>query len=95
VAEPIDTSLLPADVRAAGPQARKLYEAALEFEQVLTRQLVQGLADATSSGEDGGDDDGTVAVYREQLPDALAQSVSGDGGLGLGKTLYDSMKPTP
>ena len=40
---PIDTSLLPASVRNAGPEAQKLYQTALSFESVLTQQLAKAL----------------------------------------------------
>jgi len=105
VTTPIDSSLIPAQVRADGPKARQLYETALQFEQVLTQQLAQGLTDATQtdgSGDDSGDDtsgggggDGALSMYQQQLPDALAQSISGAGGLGLAQSLYDAMKAKP
>jgi Rod binding domain-containing protein len=96
---PIDTSLIPAQVRAAGPQAEKLYGSALQFEQMLVQQLAQGLTDATQSdpsSEDGGDSGsggsgGGLGVYKNMLPDALAQSVTSGGGMGLAMSLYQSM----
>jgi hypothetical protein len=81
--EPIDTTLIPPQVRADGPQGEQLYAAALQFEQLLTRQLAQSLVPE--------DDD--LGPYAAELPDALAQSVSGAGGLGLALDLYRGMKP--
>jgi hypothetical protein len=102
VTTPIDTSLFPADVRAAGKSAVQTYATALQFEQMLTQQLAQGLVDDSSSADDSGDDsdgtdgtDGTSAIYQQQLPDALAQSVTGAGGLGLARTLYDAIERKP
>jgi Rod binding domain-containing protein len=92
--DPIDTTLIPPQIRGEGPKARQLYEAALQFEQLLTKQLAQGLTDATQSedgDDDGGGDDGVAAVYQQQLPDALAKSVSGAGGTGLALGLYRSL----
>ena len=93
---PIDTSLVPADIRAAGKSAVQSYDTALQFEQMLTQQLAQGLVDDSTPDDTGGDDsdgtDGTTAVYQQQLPDALAQSVTGAGGLGLARTLYDAIE---
>ena len=84
--EPIDSSLLPAQVRADGPRGEQLYSAALQFEQLLTQQLAQSLVPQ----DDGESED--LGPYAAQLPDALAQSVSSSGGLGLALDLYRGMK---
>ncbi len=95
--DPIDTSLLPPDVRASGPQGQQLYSAALAFEQALTQQLTQSLADSAMPQNDGsGDDssgvtsttDATTSMYRQMLPDALSQGITGAGGLGLAHDLW-------
>jgi Rod binding domain-containing protein len=100
---PIDTSLIPAQVRAAGAEAEKLYSSALQFEQLLVQQLAQSLTDSMQpqSSDDGGDDTGTsddgsqassgLGVYQGMLPDALAQSVTSGGGMGLAMDLYRAM----
>ncbi len=95
---PIDTSLMPASVRQAGPQAQQLYATALQFEQLLVEQLAQGLqsTDGSSDGSSGdgssdGSSDGTSALYSQMLPGALAQGISGAGGLGLANELYQSL----
>jgi len=92
---PIDVSKLPADVRAAGPAAQKLYATALAFEQVLVEQLTKQL-DPTQSGDgssDGSSDgsDGTTALYSQMLPGALAHGISDAGGVGLADQLYRSL----
>jgi Rod binding domain-containing protein len=103
---PIDTSLIPSGIRAQGAKSEALYDSALQFEQLLVQQLAQGLTDSTQSddtsstdsGDDPGDtsDDGSstsggLGVYQGMLPDALAQSVSGAGGMGLALDLYKAM----
>ena len=83
----------------------KLWDAAKQFESVLTEQLAKQLQSTTQPSEDdsdddsGGDDGGSTTggqdavtnMYAQMLPGALAQSVSAGGGLGLAQKLYDSM----
>jgi Rod binding domain-containing protein len=88
---PIDTSLVPAGVRNAGPQAVKLYGVALQFEGLLTSQITQQMFDATQSGDDSGSDGGP---YQSMLPGALSDSITGAGGLGLADELYRSFGGT-
>ena len=96
---PIDASLLPAEVRNGTARDRQLYTAALGFEQQLTRQLAQSLVDATrpqdgdsSSDEDGSSsEDGSSNQYAQMLPDALTQSITSDGGLGLAPELWRAL----
>jgi Rod binding domain-containing protein len=95
VIDPIDTSLLPPDVRKAGPAAQQLYAGALAFEQQLTEQLAQSLADAAqaaggSDDEDSGD--ATTSMYKQMLPDAMSQGVTAAGGLGLARVLYEQLR---
>jgi len=88
----VTAAQLPADVRAAGAEGRKLYEAALGFEQLLVRNLTAQLADSArgSDDEDGGD--AGSDLMQEQIPDALASSITANGGLGLAHDLYLAMK---
>ena len=98
---PIDQSLLPADVRKGSSADRKTYAAALGFERALVQELTKTMAD-TAKPVDGGDDssgdsgdqpqDAASSMYMQQLPDQLADSVIQNGGLGLARDLYDSMK---
>jgi Rod binding domain-containing protein len=89
---PIDSSLLPADVRSAGPEARELYTAALGFEQLLLEQLAAGLGEsAFGDGEDEPGLGGASAMYRQLLPGALAEGLAASGGIGLARGLYDSL----
>ena len=88
---PMDRSLLPADVRDAGPETRQAYQAALGFERMLVAQLAKQLTDTA-----GGDQETSAATsaYRDLLPDALADGVTAAGGLGLARQLFDSQQAT-
>jgi len=95
---PIDTSLLPAEVRNGTPRDRELYTAALSFEQQLTHQLAQSLVDATqpqdgdtSTDDDSSAQDSSSNPYSQMLPDALTQSITSDGGLGLAPQLWRAL----
>ena len=66
-------TVLPPDVRKAGAKGEQLYKAALGFEQLLTQELtdqlaqtMQGTDDADSSGsssDDGSDDPSTQSIF--------------------------------
>ena len=88
---PIDQSLLPADIRAAGDADRKQYTAALGFERTLVNELTKAMAE-TAKGDDSQQQDAATSLYMDMLPDQLADSVIAAGGLGLARTLYDGMK---
>jgi hypothetical protein len=94
---PIDTSVLPADVRQAPQADQRRYKTALAFERQLVEQLTQQLSDsATSQDATGGDDDsptsGASSAYQQMMPGVLADSVMQSGGLGLARTIAASMK---
>ena len=94
---PIDSALLPADVRKDGAKGRELFQAALGFEQVLERQLAQALVSTTDSSDSDSDSDeasGATDMYKQMLPDALSQGMAANGGLGLAPELYKSLKET-
>ena len=93
---PIDQSLLPAEVRKDGKQGKEAYAAALGFERALLGELTKTMAE-TAKPVDGGDDEGesqdsATSTYMDMLPDQLADGIQQNGGLGLAKTFYDSMK---
>jgi Rod binding domain-containing protein len=96
--EPIDTTTIPADVRAAGPQAVKLYDAALQFEGLLTQQLTQQMFDSTGADSESSSDSGDDSMvstdggpYQSMMPQALSDSITAGGGLGLADELYRAM----
>jgi hypothetical protein len=74
---------LPADVRAAGPDAAKDYRAAAGFEQLLASQLVKAMTDNSPLGE------GPFAV---QMQDTLSTALVSGRGLGLAQQLYKEMQ---
>jgi Rod binding domain-containing protein len=90
---PIDNSLLPADVRADSKTDQDNYKSGLAFERQLVEQLTQTLADTTKA--QGGDDDGSSAAtenYKQMLPGVMADSIMSAGGLGLARTIAQSLK---
>jgi Rod binding domain-containing protein len=89
---PIDNSVLPADVRQGSQAEQARYKAALGFERELVSQLTQQLADTASPGAGDEDSSGASTTYRQMLPDVLADSVMQSGGLGLARTIAESMK---
>ena len=76
---------LPADVRAAGPDAIATYKAAAGFEQLLANELVKALA-----GESGPLADGPYAL---QMQESLSSALVSGPGLGLAQRLYKEMRP--
>ena len=56
---PINSALLPADIRNGNAQAKQAYQQALGFEDILMQQLTQQMADTvTSPGGDSSDGSG-------------------------------------
>ena len=71
-------TVLPPDVRAAGAKGEQLYKAALGFEQLLTQELTNSLAQ-TMQGTDGSD--GSDQSSDDGSDDPSTQSIfSMDGG---------------
>jgi Rod binding domain-containing protein len=79
-----DTAL-PGDVRTGSAKAKENYKAALGFEQMLVQQLVQSMA--------GDDHDSPLAQgpYAATMQNALSDSMTAAGGLGLAQQLYKEM----
>lgn len=89
------TAPIPPDIRAEGADAVKRYRAALDFEQLLVRQLTGQLTQSASVTGDDDDEEGGDAgsgLQKEMIPDALAQSITMNGGLGLARSLYGSLR---
>jgi Rod binding domain-containing protein len=83
---PIDRLTLPADIRAASPLVQQQYAAGLLFEQELTKELTKQMSDDSSSL--------SGSPYASLLPDALADSITQAGGLGIARTLVDLPEST-
>ncbi|WP_210493833.1 rod-binding protein [Patulibacter sp. SYSU D01012] len=90
---PVDVRSLPRDVRAGGPQAQKTYQAAVAFERVLVEQLTKELS-ATAQPADDETASAATGAYRDMLPGAMADALTGAGGIGLARQLYDAMRPS-
>jgi Rod binding domain-containing protein len=84
---PVDT----AAAQATPTVDPKQHEAALQFEELLVRQLTQVMADSAKGpeGEEGGD--AASAFYADQLPETLANAIKEAGGLGLATELEKAM----
>jgi Rod binding domain-containing protein len=83
----VDRTALPVDVRNASTKDQQAYRAALGFEQALLTQL---LGSVESLSEAGGEE--TPAAYKSLIPTTLAEAMSSQGGLGLARDLYESMR---
>jgi Rod binding domain-containing protein len=97
---PIDSSLLPADVRNGSKTDQDNYKSALQFERQLVEQLTQTMSDTTKAmkgapDSDDGSSDGSDAVtdsYNQQLPGIMADAIMQNGGLGLARTIAQNLK---
>lgn len=89
--QPIDMSGLPPDVRAAGTEGARLYQAALGFERQLLAQLADQLA-TTAEPADEEDAGGGSSYARSLLPGALADGLLAAGGVGLAHELWLGMR---
>ena len=89
---PIDNALLPAEVRDGSATDKKSYQAALGFERMLLGELTKAMADTAKPSEDDQSGDAATTTYMQMLPDQLADAVTANGGLGLAKSIFDSVK---
>ena len=81
---PISTTTLPADIRAAGTPAIKQYKAALGFEQMLVGQLVKSMVSESSTLGEG--------HYASTMQDTLTGALTSGQGLGLARQIYKEMQ---
>jgi Rod binding domain-containing protein len=86
-------SVLPAEVRNGGKEAKEAYSAAQGFERMLVKQLTKSLTDSAAMG--GGEDgkNGAPAAYREMISDGIADAITKGGGIGLAQDLYKQIRP--
>jgi Rod binding domain-containing protein len=102
---PIDSALLPADIRNGNAKAKQAYQEALGFEDVLMQQLTQQLAaTVTSPGGDSSDSgdsssggilgsDPSTNAMASMIPTALTQSIMSGGGTGMADQLARALDP--
>jgi hypothetical protein len=90
---------VPTDVRSEGAGAVKGYQAALQFESMLLKQmLTEALPESPNGGGLMGEEEGeggsamTADPTMTSLPETVAESVVGAGGLGLAKQMYTSFE---
>ena len=82
----IDSSLPPPAVPAApaNPNAKKIEQAAHQFEALFVGQMLRSVRESASDGIDGdGDDSGANSTSLELAEEQLAQAISARGGLGI------------
>ena len=103
---PIDQATLPADIRKGSAADKKTYTAALGFERMLLGELTKAMTataqpvdgsgsgsdDSTSTDDTSQSTDAASQMYMQMLPDQLADSITENGGLGLARNFYDSLK---
>jgi Rod binding domain-containing protein len=106
---PIDSSLLPADIRNGDAKAKQAYQQALGFEDMLVQQLTQQLAQTVTSPSDDSSDDGSgdssdssggilgsdssTSMFASMIPTALTQSIMSGGGVGVADSLARAIDP--
>jgi Rod binding domain-containing protein len=91
----LDPAVLPADVRNGSAEDKKAYRAALGFERSLLQQLTKSMSDATKTDDDSDEESGETAatqMYKDMLPDRLADSLIASGGIGLAEDLYRAVR---
>jgi Rod binding domain-containing protein len=91
----LNPSLIPADVRNGSAEDKKAYRAALGFERSLLQQLTKTMADTTKTPDDSDEESGETAateMYKDMLPDRLADSLIANGGIGLAEDLYRAVR---
>ena len=90
---PVEATLTSSGATPAAEVDPKLRSAALQFEELLVRQLTQILAETAKGAddEDGGGGGASASFYANQLPDALASAIKDAGGLGLAFELERAM----
>ena len=91
----LNPSLIPADVRNGSAEDKKAYRAALGFERSLLQQLTKTMADTTKMADDSDEESGETAatqMYKDMLPDRLADSLIATGGIGLAEDLYRAVR---
>jgi Rod binding domain-containing protein len=101
---PINAALEPAEIRNGDARAKKAYQEALGFEDVLVQQLTQQLAATVSSPSDSSDGSGggsggmlgsdpSMNAFASLIPTALTQSIMSGGGIGIADNLAHALDP--
>jgi Rod binding domain-containing protein len=88
---PIDSALLPADVRTGTPERRQQFDAARSFERQLLGELTKAMA-ATAKPADESSESAATKTYRDMLPGTMADAIMAEGGLGLATQIDQAMQ---
>jgi Rod binding domain-containing protein len=89
----VPETALPASVRNGSEEQKQTYKAALGFERMLLGQLMQSMnATAEAGGDDSDSSDAATNMYKQMLPDQLADSLIAGGGTGLAENLYRALQ---
>jgi Rod binding domain-containing protein len=98
VSAAITAAAVPAEVKKEGTEAVDNYRSALQFEgmllkEMLTDALPEEMGGSGGSEEGGeGEEEGAFS-YNPQLtslPETMANSIVGSGGIGLAQEMYKS-----
>jgi hypothetical protein len=81
---------LPVVAEAACPASPRLVRAAHEFEAQMMKELLRPI----TQHDEGGDETGYGGALSEFAGEALAQSLSRAGGIGMGKRIMASLSRT-
>ena len=105
---PINSALLPADIRNGDAKAKHAYQEALGFEDILMQQLTQQMAntvtspggDSSGSGDSSNSSSGGILgsdpstnAFASLIPTALTQSIMSGGGTGMAEQLARALDP--
>lgn len=85
----VDTALL------TPPQAeetRKIQKAAEDFEGLLIAQMLQSIRESALSAWQDKEQDSASSVALEMAESQLARTMAASGGLGIARTLTNSLK---
>jgi Rod binding domain-containing protein len=89
----VPETALPASVRNGTDEQKQTYKGALGFERVLLGQLMQSMSATTQgTGDDDESSDAATNMYKQMLPDQLADSLIAGGGTGLAENLYRALQ---
>jgi hypothetical protein len=97
VTSAVAAATIPTTVKAEGAKAERAYRVALEFEaELLQQMLTQALPEASETGAEGGEGGEAFGAGGDPslttLPETVAHTIIGAGGLGMAKELYRSIE---
>lgn len=86
---PIDSSMRPPSGLESGGHRANVRDAAVEFEAVMLRQMVEALRKATRMGDE---EESGQQMTEHLIEDALANHLAKAGGIGLADTIASSVE---